>query len=168
MVPQSENSPNFGDLVPLVPYADSIGADLRLLRRQVSRCGALVNRGGIDFIDLPIFDECQRAETENRRKAKARRRAQAKESTGSIETTNSIGLLRALYSKLRRSIPQRERELSELSARVDREAEPLEKISLSRKRDKRKRSLDKSRETFARVERRLTELADEEPDVTTA
>jgi len=168
MMPQSENMPNFGELVPLIHYGDAIGADPRLLRRQASRCDALVNRGGVDFIDLPKFDKCQQAETENRSKAKARRKALAKESAGSIETTNSIGLLRALYSKLRQSIPRKERELTEFSARVDREADSLEKRSISRKRDKVKRSLDKSRETFARVERRLSELADEEPNGNTA
>jgi hypothetical protein len=167
-MPQSEDISNFGDLIPLIPYAETIGADPRLLRRQASRCDALVDRGGVDFIDRPRFDECQRVEAENRRKAKARRRAQAKESTGSIETTRSIGLLRALYRKLQLSVPRKERELSEFSSRVDSESDPLEKRSLSQKRDKKKRSLDKSRETFARVERRLTELAGEEPEGTTA
>lgn len=164
MKSQSDIQPNFSELAPLIPYADSIGAAPKLLRRQVSRCGALVNRGGVDFIDLPAFDECQKAEREDRMKAKAHKKARAKKSSGSIETTDAVGLLHALYNKLPGSIQQKERELRELSAEIDRTVDPVRKKSLSRKRDRKSRDLDKNRETLARVERRLSELADEEPN----
>ena len=155
---------NHGGNVPLIPYAEFHGADPKILRRQASRYGALVQRGGVDFIDLPTFDSSQRAELEEKNRAKEIRKAKGKRSSGSIETTEALGLLHALYKKLPLSIPRKERDLSELSARADGEANLIEKRSLSRKRDKQKRSLDRSRETLARVERRLTELAEEEPD----
>ena len=153
---------NPGEIAPLLPYSESLGADPKILRRQASRYGALVQRGGIDFIDLPAFDAGQRAELEEKNRAKAINKAKGKKSSGSIETTKAVGLLHALYNKLQRSIPQKESELREFSTRIDRETDSIEKKSLSRKRDRKQRDLDRSRETLARVEARLRELAVDE------
>ena len=157
---------NTGNMIPLIPYAKSISANPKTLRRQTAKYGALIQRGGIDFIDLPTLDTGQRAELEEKNKAKVMKKDLGKKSSGSIETTNSLGILRALYKKLQQSIPRKERELSELSARVDSETDPIEKKTVSHKRNIKRRSLDRSRETFARAERRLIELANEEPDST--
>ncbi len=55
---------SFSNLVPLIPYAESIGANPAVLKRQAARYSALINRGGVNFIDLNAFDAGQVDEAE--------------------------------------------------------------------------------------------------------
>ncbi len=148
-----------GNIVPLNSYSESIGADASLLKRQASRYGAIINRGGVNFIDLDAFDSGQVEEATSKRKTKEERKEKGKGSTGSVATTNSTGLLRGLINKLNKSIPVKERELADLEAEYDNASNQVVKSALSRRYDRLEPELRKNKKTLELAQKRLDELA---------
>ena len=154
--------PDFSNIVPLFAYAESIGANPAVLKRQAARYGALINRGGVNFIDLNAFDAGQADEADRKRKAKVQKKAEGSGPAGSVETTNSTGLLRGLINKLSKSIPVKERELADLETEYNRAPNQVVKSALSRRYDRLEPELRKNKKTLALAEKRLNELAEED------
>ncbi len=82
----------FGNLMLLTAYVELIGADLKKLTRQARRCDALIDAGGVSYIDVPLFLEKRKELQAGDKEKKAAQKADSS-SRVTIETTTSPGIL---------------------------------------------------------------------------
>ncbi len=161
------NQTSFSNLVPLLSYAESISADPKVLRRQASRLGALIERGKVDFIDIPAFDEAQREELEKRNRIKAEKRTKSRSSSGSLATVDSIGLLISWKERYGKLIPRKKSKITALKSKLDHENDPGKRQILSRNIRVLEGELGNMEANQTNVETRLKELiSSEQPDTT--
>lgn len=148
----------FGDMLLLTAYAQLIGANPDKLKRQASRCGALIDAAGVFYVNVPLFLQKRQVEQE----ARAKRRSESA-SQETIETTTRVGLLRGQKTRITRINLEIQARLDELSNLIRAEADRQKRSDLETEQGHLMSRLASNNETLAKVQRRLNELQ-VEPD----
>ena len=144
----------FGNMMLLSAYSEMIGADLKKLTRQARKCEALIDAGGVFYIDVPLFlqrnKEIRQAEKEKRAAEKANPSSRA-----TIETTDNPGILRGQFTRLTGLNAEHEAELQNLPEIIATEPDHEKKKKLKERQDNLPAMIDSNRETLEKVVERM-------------
>ncbi len=147
----------FGDIMLLSAFAEQIGADLNKLARQASRCRALIDVGGISYINVPLFLQKRQAAQEARDEAREKRKSDPA-LAGTIETTTKVGLLRGQITRITGLNVDIQLKLEKLRNLIDAETDPEKRSDLETDQGNLMSRLESNKETISKAQKRLEEL----------
>jgi vacuolar-type H+-ATPase subunit I/STV1 len=150
----------------LTVYAREINADLEILTRQAKQSRALIDAGGVFYINVPKFLQKREEIQQRRDEAKDKRKSETTTRT-TIETTTNIGMLRAQRTRLTNLIAEEQKELEGLPQKLAAETNHDLKRKLKTRQDNLPVMIESNQDTLAKVEKRLRELGEEsDSDIT--